>query len=232
MNGLVVFDLDGTLALTSEVDDACWVKAAHEVLGLESIETDWGHYGHSTDEAIAMELISTRTDLPPTEVTVHLVRDAFIRQVEGSLHSDPGLFQPVPGATTVFARLKDAGWNVAIATGGWRTTARLKLKAAGISDAEIPAAHGDDAHPREEIISAAIERSATTTSEVIDRVVYIGDGRWDVAATNQLGIGFVGLGGGERAAMLLAAGAVEVRPDYLDFSAFLSAVERRATPFS
>ena len=68
--------------------------------------------------------------------------------------------------------------------------------------------------------------------EVIDRVVYIGDGRWDVAATNQLGIGFVGLGGGERAAMLLAAGAVEVRPDYLDFSAFLSAVERRATPFS
>jgi hypothetical protein len=31
--------------------------------------------------------------------------------------------------------------------------------------------------------------------------------------------------------MLHAAGAVDVRPDYLDFSAFLSAVNRRATAF-
>ncbi|RPG16406.1 MAG: HAD family hydrolase [Phycisphaera sp. TMED9] len=231
MSGLVIFDLDGTLALTSEVDDSCWIEAAHEVLGLESIETDWGHYEHSTDEAIAMELISRRTDLPPTDDTVHLVRDAFIRRVEAAAGRDPGLFRPVPGATTVFARLRDAGWQVAIATGGWRTTARLKLKVAGVPDSEIPAAHADDAYPREEIIKQAFDRAAAVSEEAFERVVYVGDGRWDVIATDRMGIGFVGLAGGDRADVLRAAGAADVRPDYLDFPAFLSAVNRRATPF-
>jgi phosphoglycolate phosphatase-like HAD superfamily hydrolase len=231
MSGLVIFDLDGTLALTSEVDDSCWVEAAREVLGLESIETDWACYGHSTDEAIALELISLRTELPPTEETVHLVRDAFVRRVEAAIEQDSKLFQPVPGATTVFARLESAGWDVAIATGGWRTTARLKLKAAGVPDAEVPAAHADDAYPREDIIRTAIERARAVSKKVIDRVVYVGDGRWDVIATERMGIGFVGLAGGERAKVLHAAGAVDVRPDYLDFSAFLSAVDRAATRF-
>jgi phosphoglycolate phosphatase-like HAD superfamily hydrolase len=232
MSGLAIFDLDGTLALTSEVDDSCWVEAAQEILGLESIETDWSHYGHSTDEAIAMELISSRTDLPSTEETVHLVRDAFVRRVEAAMERDPRLFRPVPGARTVFAQLADAGWNSAIATGGWRATARLKLKAAGVPDVEVPAAHADDAHPREDIIRMAIKRARAASDREIDRVVYVGDGRWDVIATDRMGIGFVGLACGDRADMLHAAGAVDVRPDYLDFSAFLSAVNRRATAFS
>ena len=120
---------------------------------------------------------------------------------------------------------------MAIATGGWRTTARLKLKVAGVPDSEIPAAHADDAYPREEIIKRAFDRAAAVSEEAFERVVYVGDGRWDVIATDRMGIGFVGLAGGDRADVLRAAGAADVRPDYLDFPAFLSAVNRRATPF-
>ena len=43
MRGIAVFDLDVTLARTIEVDDASWLGAALDVLGLESMETDQGH---------------------------------------------------------------------------------------------------------------------------------------------------------------------------------------------
>ena len=44
MRGIAVFDLDGTLARTIELDDASWLGADLDALGLESMETDKGHY--------------------------------------------------------------------------------------------------------------------------------------------------------------------------------------------
>lgn len=232
MPGIVVFDLDGTLARTSEVDDTCWIEAASDVLGLESIETDWSHYPHSTDEAIALELIRTRTDLPPTEETIHRVRDAFAERIEAARRRRPGWFLPVPGAPAIFEAMRGAGWAVAIATGGWRRTARLKLEAAGVPYVDVPAAHADDAHPRETIIETAMTRAREAKNEVFDRGVYVGDGRWDVLATDRMGLGFVGIAEGDRADLLRSIGAETVLPDYLDISAFLDAVERLATPLS
>jgi hypothetical protein len=44
-----------------------------------------------------------------------------------------------------------------------------------------------------------------------------------------MGLGFVGIAAGDRADLLRSIGAETVLPDYLDFSAFLEAVERLAT---
>lgn len=232
MPGIVVFDLDGTLARTSEVDDACWLEAASDVLGLDSMETDWSRYPHSTDEAIALELIRTRTDLAPTEENVHRVRDAFAERIEVARRGRPDLFRPVPGAPTIFEAMRSSGWTVAIATGGWRRTARMKLEAAGVPHDDVPAAHADDAHPREKIIETAIARAQASTGRIFDRGAYVGDGRWDVIATDRMGLGFVGIAEGDRADLLRSVGAETVLPDYLDFSAFLDAVERLATPLT
>ena len=229
MPGIVVFDLDGTLARTSEVDDACWLEAASDVLGLDSMETDWSHYPHSTDEAIALELIRTGTDLAPSDENVHRVRDAFAGRIEAARRRRPEWFHPVPGATTIFAALRSAGWEVAIATGGWRRTARMKLDAAGVPHEGVAAAHADDAHPREEIIRIAMTRATASYGCAFDRGVYVGDGRWDVLATDRMGLGFVGIAAGDRADLLRSVGAETVLPDYLDFFAFQEAVERLAT---
>ena len=53
---LVIFDIDGTLCRTSQLDDDCWRLAALEVLGIASMSTDWNEYPHSTDESIASTL--------------------------------------------------------------------------------------------------------------------------------------------------------------------------------
>ena len=232
MRGIAVFDLDGTLARTSEVDDACWLEAASDVLGLGSMETDWSHYPHSTDEAIALELIRTRSDLAPTEENIHRVRDAFAERIDAASRRRPEWFHPVPGAPVIFEAMRSSGWAVAIATGGWRRTARLKLEAAGIPHADVPAAHADDAHPREKIIEIAMARARESSGETFDRGVYVGDGRWDVLATDRMGLGFVGIAEGDRADLLRSVGATTVLPDYRDFSAFLEAVERLATPLA
>ncbi len=230
MDGIVVFDLDGTLALTSEVDDACWIEAASDVLGLSSMDTDWSHYPHSTDEAIALELIRTRTTLDPTEASVHLVRDAFAERVEAARLRRPEWFLPVPGASGIFEALRSVGWEVAIATGGWRRTARVKLDAAGVPHEGVAAAHADDAHPREDIIRTAMARATASCGHAFERGVYVGDGRWDVLATDRMGLGFIGLAHGERADQLRAAGARAVLPDYRDFSTLLDEIRRLATP--
>ncbi len=50
--------------------------------------------------------------------------------------------------------------------------------------------------------------------------VYVGDGIWDARACHALGIPFIGIGSGERAARLSSEGAVRVFQDYSDADLF------------
>ena len=123
------------------------------------MSTDWSTYSHSTDEAIATDLIRDRTDLEVGDDVVHRIRDDFAVRIEAAIEREPGLFRPVGGAPEVFMRLRQAGWRVAIATGGWRRTAELKLATAGVPFEGVAAAHADDAHPRERIVEIAARRA-------------------------------------------------------------------------
>ena len=61
-----------------------------------------------------------------------------------------------------------------------------------------------------------------------DRLVYVGDGIWDVRAARRLGIGFVGIGEGDREIQLREEGAEIVLPDYEDRDAFVQAILSQA----
>jgi len=224
MSKLVIFDVDGTLARTSTVDDECWQKAALEVLGIDGISTDWGSYEHSTDEAIATELIQKYTDFFDVVGKVHEVRDRFRDLILQAGKSEPNLFTAMPGAPTLFSCLADAGWQSAIATGGWELTARYKLTQAGVPHEDIPAAFANDAHPRSEIIQLAQCRAEERTGKSFDHIVYVGDGVWDVRAADQLGIGFVGCATFPRSEELLTAGAKVVLPCFSDQELLLKAL--------
>ena len=227
-HGIVVFDVDGTLSRTSEVDDDCWIEAARTILGVESMSTDWSDYSHSTDEAIASDLIRDHLEPSVREGMVHRVRDDFANRISRALDADPNLFRAVPGAEGIFELLAEAGWASAIATGGWRRTAEMKLRAAGVPFEGVPAAHADDAHPREEIVRIAGVRALQDPDDGFGRAVYVGDGVWDVRAASRLGIGFVGIGESDAADRLRAVGAGIVLPDYRAGDRFLQAVEDQA----
>ena len=108
---------------------------------------------------------------------------------------------------------------MAIATGGWTPSARFKLTESGIAWEGLPAAYACDAHPREEIIALAMERAAELHACDVDaftRVVYVGDGLWDLRAAGILGISFLGIASGDRARQLESAGAPMVVEDFTD----------------
>jgi phosphoglycolate phosphatase-like HAD superfamily hydrolase len=107
----------------------------------------------------------------------------------------------------------------------------LKLSAAGLETEGVPAAFAEDGESREEILLAATARAREFYGcESFDRVVSLGDGLWDVSAARNLGFAFVGLGGGERAAMLRDAGASHVIEDFEDYGRLLACLDEAKVP--
>jgi phosphoglycolate phosphatase-like HAD superfamily hydrolase len=149
-------------------------------------------------------------------------RHRFVTLIESRLIADPAASPPVPGALDLVASLDrpDSGPAVAVATGGFRDSAHAKLAAAGLAAVTTwPFASGDDAISRAEIIALARARAGPPR-----QTIYVGDGVWDCRAAHALGLGFVGIATGERAAALRAAGARHILPDFTDPAAFWDAV--------
>jgi len=75
-------------------------------------------------------------------------------------NSNSSSFAELPGASIALSRLRrESDWGVAIATGCWRESALLKLRAAKIDIDGIPAAYAEDGLSREEILEAALTQS-------------------------------------------------------------------------
>jgi phosphoglycolate phosphatase-like HAD superfamily hydrolase len=212
---LVVFDVDGTLTRTMGIDGRCYAQALGEHLGAP-IDTEWGRYRLVTDPGIAAEAFERRHRRAPRAEEMRAIRDRFLSLLRAT--EEP--VREVPGAAALLRNLR-ARVNVAtaIATGAWSDSALWKLRRAGIPVDGLPIATGDDAPSREEILRIAMRRAGP-----FDRVTYVGDGPWDVAASRAAGVGFVGVacdGGAER---LKAAGASTVLSDLRDTDRFLAAV--------
>jgi phosphoglycolate phosphatase-like HAD superfamily hydrolase len=228
---LAIFDIDGTLTRTSEVDDACYIRAVREEWGVPSMSTDWSAYEHSTDNAIAAEIFRRARGREATPSELGALRDRFAGLVAAEAERAPERFQPVPGAPSLVVELPQRGWAVAIATGGWTPSARTKLARAGVPAADIPAAFACDARPRQEIIAIAASRAAARLGvERFERVVYLGDGVWDARACAAAGLPFVGVAQGQRAERLRDEGASVVLPDFADVARVLRALDEAGVP--
>lgn len=246
---LAMFDLDGTLTRTTGVDDACFVRAMREVLGLSGFGTDWAEYPHATDEGLTQDVCRLERRLgglgrAPTEGEAASVRRRFIELVGAAAAEEPGRFGAVEGAERMLGALNSGatdGWTAAIATGAWRESAVIKMRAAGMSDVlegerAIPAAFAGRtsegaAAAREEIVGLAVERAAARAGVArFERIVCVGDGVWDLRTARRLGHGFVGVGQGRARERLLGEGAGIVLRDFADLGATMRALDGAVVP--
>jgi phosphoglycolate phosphatase-like HAD superfamily hydrolase len=226
---LTVFDIDGTLTRTDEIDGECYVQAVLEVLGIGPIGTDWHRYRHVTDSGILQEVVESRHGRPPSAAEARKVLLRFQELLTTAFAGGPHLCQPVEGGPAAIRRLlMEPGQAVALATGGWGETARLKLGLAGYDLGETAFASASDSHVRTEIMKTA-ERRARASHRVdgFETITYVGDGLWDARAAAELGWSFLGVGSGEQAARLKAAGARAVIDVYGED--FLALVQRLQT---
>jgi len=223
---LVIFDIDGTLTQTTNADANCFVRSLAEVCGFREVDTDWSGYKHATDSGVFHEIHQDRTGRPPSAFEISQFRQHFVGLLEQI--SSEARITAARGASLLLSRLAgSAEHRVALATGAWRDSARVKMACAGLCYDDYPAASSDDAFDRHSIIRLSIERAAERYGRS-GSTVYVGDGVWDARACHRVGIPFIGIGAGSQATRLSAEGAVSVFPDFRDADMFLRSVHEIA----
>ena len=193
----IIFDIDGTLTDTTEVDDRCFTQALEDVFGFKGFETNYGHYINTTDSGIIDQLFQEQHQRTYTEAE----RDSFISHfcnlLKAAYAQEKHCMKEIPKAAQIFNTLcGQVGVSIGLATGGWRESALFKLRCAGINlEGCVAASFAQDAKARRDIIGNTIRQmNELHNIEVpMTDIVYVGDGRWDYEATRQLGIRFIGI---------------------------------------
>jgi len=201
---IAIFDIDGTLTDSYDADTRCYEAALAEAWGLEGFDLDWHDYTSSTDAGVAVEIHTARFGEPPSAERAQALEDAFGR-IWARDHADRS--RPIDGAPALLAEVMAApDFAVGIATGCWQSSAEMKLDGAGYPVDRLDLSTATHHPQRPDIVRRAIERQRARVGDA-RRVVYVGDGVWDIRAAKALGIEFVGVGAGERAERLAAEGA-------------------------
>jgi phosphoglycolate phosphatase-like HAD superfamily hydrolase len=218
---IAVFDVDGTLTSTNAVDGHCFWASVRASLDVGP-EPDWSEFAEVTDTAILADLCASHSTRSCAEIEAEVQRH-FFTKLEELAATDPLAFCPIRGAEGVFALTRRAGWTPAIATGGWRQSAEIKLAAAGISTQGVPVASSSDCARRVDIVREAIRQAdpAGTASGA----VLVGDALWDLRVCRTLRIGFVGRAEGASARRLAEHGVEALVPHFGAPDPFLAALE-------
>jgi phosphoglycolate phosphatase-like HAD superfamily hydrolase len=224
---LVMFDIDGTLTQSDDIDADCYAQAVAEVLNLPQIDRDWSRYQHVTDSGIATEIIAMHFSRKPNSGELERIRARFVELLHEALCANPDSCIPMPGALKMLDFLSIRGdLTLALATGGWARSAQLKLRMAGFNIESFAFASADDATKREQIMSIAHVRALERCGrEAFDSVIYVGDGVWDLQASRRLGIPFIAVANGDNARKLRAHGARFILPDFRDCGRFLEMLQ-------
>lgn len=185
----VIFDIDGTLLQSATVDDGLYKMSVRSVLGPVKFRPLLADYDFVTDSGILSQVMDDN-EIPTNPDPVSDVQACFVEMLR-SYVDENGPFQEVPGARRVLDALnRSQNHVVAIATGGWRDSALLKLESAQFDLSQIPVASSDDSIEREEIMRIALAHLGSD----FDSVTYYGDGPWDRDASYSLGWKFVAVG--------------------------------------
>jgi phosphoglycolate phosphatase-like HAD superfamily hydrolase len=223
---LIMFDLDGTLLQSNSLDVRCFSGALKEVLGVESVNGDWGNFKYVTDEGIVAEIAAGKLNRPATREEMATLKSKILELLKNQAETSREAFAPIPGALEIVMSLRDTpACGLALATGCWRESARLKLSTAGFDMENLPLASCDDSHRREEIMQVAHQRALQRFGrQRFETVTYVGDAVWDLRASRKMGFDFIGIGFYGTGDALQREGAAHVVSDYADQQAFFQAL--------
>lgn len=225
---LVIFDIDGTLTNTYKIDENCFVRAFALEFGIFGINTNWTEYTYTTDSGITQQIFQEKLERLPSNEELLRLKARFVSLLQEAFINNQDLFSEIPGSANILAKLQlDSDWCVAIATGGWCEPAKLKLQKPNLPIEGIPLASANDALSREDIIKTAIIKAKNVYQvENFRKIVFVGDGVWDVKAAYRLNIAFIGIGDPK----LTNVGATKVLKDFTNVEDFLKILQSAAIP--
>lgn len=229
---LVIFDIDGTLTQTSLIDELCFQRTYSELLELPDILSALETCPHISDTGLTRHIYQTSFGRAPADHEEAAICERVVYWLEEHLRLDPAHFAEVSGAGTMLEQLAAKhDWAIAVATGCWRASAEMKLRAANIALHHKPGGFAEDGPARESIVSAAMDRASQHYNRTsFDKIVSVGDGVWDVKTAANLGLPFVGIAKDARAEALQQLGAKHIVPDFSDAESFFACLGEAIIP--
>ncbi|MCW3817525.1 HAD family hydrolase [Micromonospora sp. DR5-3] len=212
----VLFDVDGTLVDTTYLHTVSWWEALRRA-----------------DHRVPMAAIHRSIGMGSDKLLDHLLGPERDRDADGKLRDGHDAsyaeywerLTPLPRAVDLLRACAARGLRVVLATSAAEhevAALRAALDADDVIDTVTSSADAQESKPAPDILVAALDQSGLAA----ERVVFVGDSVWDVAAAGRLDIPCIGLTcGGTSRAELAAAGAVAV---YDDPAALLDALGESA----
>jgi phosphoglycolate phosphatase-like HAD superfamily hydrolase len=203
---LIIFDVDGTLVGGEANDWQSFEDAYLDVTGKKLDLSLFDRLHDITAHAVIHASLVESGETDPLPLIAQIA-DAYAGILATKIDRNPHAFGPTTGAVELLNALDRTGYDRGIATGDWTKSISLKLDIAGIPWQGVPMATSSDRPTRASTIALAVERAGRSLEET----VYVGDGTWDLRATQTLGIPFIGTG--SRTPALREAGAQYIPAD-------------------
>lgn len=224
MKTLVIFDIDGTLTNTNQVEGQCYVEAFNHTFGFEDRSQNWEDLNNVTDWGIAEEILFQKTGRHYTFDQIKPMIPRFVEGLREAFDRDPTQFSEVPGAIKFYHEcLHIDQFVVGIATGSWEESGKIKLNSIGIDPYKVYYAHSNLYKSREQITNHVIQAAEKDHPGQLTKVVYFGDGIWDFRTCRNLNIDFIGIDVQENG-KLQSIGAQIVYPNFLNQTALLEQI--------
>jgi len=210
-----ILDLDGTLMPSAEIDNLCFWQAVFACFGEKDQLPDLHGFNNVTDSGILDEWCIQELGRPPRKHETAQIKQHFVELLKAAAAEQPQSFKPLPGVIEWLECVSDTDNTFSgIATGGWESSARLKLGLSGLDRFNLPLASSDDAIARTEIMQIAARKTLTQKAQGETIYTYVGDGTWDLHASQELNWAFIGIASGARATQLQMAGASNILADF------------------
>ncbi|PWR07052.1 HAD family hydrolase [Micromonospora acroterricola] len=200
----VLFDVDGTLVDTTYLHTVSWWEALRQ-----------------TGQPVPMATVHRSIGMGSDKLLDHLLGPERDRDADGKLRDAHDTLYaeywerltPLPGAADLLRACAERGLRVVLATSASEPEVgalRRALAVDDVIDTVTSSADAKQSKPAPDILVAALDQSGLAA----ERVVFVGDSVWDVAAAGKLDIPCVGLTcGGTSRGELAGAGAVAVYDD-------------------
>ncbi len=194
---LVLFDIDGTLVLTSRAGLKAMAEAGRRLFG-PGFSFDGVDFAGRLDPAIWADVAASNAIENPDALHQEF-RATYASILEERFLADPTAYL-LPGVESLLGRLDEHhAVTLGLVTGNYPETGRLKIQTAGLDPALFPvAAWGCDGKSRRDLPPLAMRLYEEQMGRPIepDRVVIIGDTPHDIDCAHANGCRAIGVATG------------------------------------
>ena len=117
---LILFDIDNTLVYSNGLDSQSFASAFMDAFGGEAPSLNWHDYAHVTDYTIVQEIFQQQFGRGAEDNEIEVLLDHYLERMQQSRLERANDYASVPYAVEIITKLKEKGFHVGIASGGFR----------------------------------------------------------------------------------------------------------------